>query len=75
MKANAIPFAQIQRLPDTIAVSNSDHRASVASERTGRNINEIERLPFDLSVVLTENSICLVMLSLGLSIRKLMEPN
>ncbi|MCI0664150.1 MAG: hypothetical protein L0220_24090 [Acidobacteria bacterium] len=75
MSTDFMPLLNVQDRPDTVIVRNGDHRASVASERTGRNINEIERLPFDLSVVLTENSICLVMLSLGLSIRKLMEPN
>jgi hypothetical protein len=51
MKANAIPFAQIQELPDTIAVANGDHRVSAVADRTGRNAKEIERLPFDLSVL------------------------
>ncbi|MCI0392336.1 MAG: hypothetical protein MOB07_26690 [Acidobacteria bacterium] len=54
MDTNAIPFAQVQDLPDAIIVSNGDHRAAVAAERTRRNAEEIERLPFDLSVLEAE---------------------
>src|SRR5215475_6997202 len=51
MSADLMPLLSFQDRPDTVIVRNGDHRASVASERTGRNINEIERLPFDLSVL------------------------
>src|SRR5215510_15492308 len=54
MSSNVISLAQVQDLPDTIIVRNGDHRASAAAERIGRDAREIERLPFDLSVLETE---------------------
>src|SRR5262245_59729540 len=36
------------------AASKGDRRAAVAAEHTGRSANEIERLPFDLSVIENE---------------------
>ena len=56
MSITVIPFTQAQDLPDTIIVSNGDHRASVAAEHTGRDAREIERLPFDLSVLENEGA-------------------
>jgi hypothetical protein len=50
-KMSAIPFALIQDSPNTIIVSNGNHRAVVAATRTRRDAQEIERLPFDLSAL------------------------
>jgi hypothetical protein len=54
MNGNVIPLAQIQDIPDTTILQNGDHRASAAATRIGRDAREIERLPFDLSVIENE---------------------
>src|SRR5262245_2696232 len=54
MNVNVIPLAQIQNIPDSTIIQNGDHRASAAAARTGRDAREIERLPFDLSVLENE---------------------
>lgn len=48
---SVLPFTRIQDLPETVIVSNGDHRASVAASHTNRDAREIERLPFDLSAL------------------------
>ena|GEM_PF-6538383 len=54
MNANVIPLAQIQNTPDITIIHNGDHRALATAARTGRDASEIERLPFDLSVIENE---------------------
>ena len=51
MDTSVSHFAGDFDLPDTVIVSDSDQRAAAVSERTGRDTREIERLPFDLSVL------------------------
>jgi hypothetical protein len=51
MSANVIPFPQAEVLPSIPIVNGGDRRATVAAERTRRDAKEIERLPFDLSVL------------------------
>jgi len=51
MSANVIPFAQNHEMRVGIIVPNGNHRAQAAAERTNRDAKEIERLPFDLSVI------------------------
>ncbi len=51
MSANVITFAQTNGMPSTHVITNGDRRAAAAAEHTGRDIKEIERLPFDLSVL------------------------
>ena len=51
MSANVITFPQTAELPSIPIVTGVDRRATTAAERTGRNDKEIERLPFDLSVL------------------------
>jgi hypothetical protein len=51
MSANVFTFPQTAELPSIPIVTGGDRRAAVAAERTGRNSKEIERLPFDLSVL------------------------
>ncbi|MGE0132523.1 MAG: hypothetical protein AB7U82_30945 [Blastocatellales bacterium] len=48
---SVLPFTRIQDLPETVIVSNGDHRVSVAASHTNRDAREIERLPFDLSAL------------------------
>lgn len=48
---SVLPFTRIQDLPETVIVSNGDHRASVAASHTNRDAREIERMPFDLSAL------------------------
>jgi hypothetical protein len=54
MDANVIPLAQFQNFQDTTMIQNGDNRASAAAARTGRDARDIERLPFDLSVLENE---------------------
>jgi len=51
MNADVLPFLMVQDHSDAVIARNGDHRASTAAERTGRDAREIERLPFDLSVL------------------------
>jgi hypothetical protein len=51
MSANVITFPQTEVLPSIPIVNSGDRRAAVAAERTRRDAKEIERLPFDLSVL------------------------
>jgi hypothetical protein len=51
MNTNVIPFAHALDQQSAIIISNGDHRAAVAAEHTKRDVKEIERLPFDLSVL------------------------
>ncbi len=51
MSASVITFPQTERAQSATIITNGDRRAAVAAERTGRNAKEIERLPFDLSVL------------------------
>ena len=54
MTANVITFPQIEELLSNSIVRGGDYHASVASERTNRDTSEIERLPFDLSILENE---------------------
>src|SRR5499426_67483 len=54
MSANLLTFAPAQFPQESVVVSNGDHRAAVAASRTDRRAEEIERLPFDLSVIENE---------------------
>ena len=54
MDTGITTFTRVRHQPDPIIVSNGDHRASIAAERTGRSAEEIERLPFDLSALEAE---------------------
>jgi hypothetical protein len=54
MNANVFPLAQVQNFPNTTVVRIGNHSASAAAERIGRDASEIERLPFDLSVLQNE---------------------
>src|SRR5262245_38053091 len=54
MSADILSFLNVQDCPEAVIVHNGDHRALAAAVRTGRDANEIERLPFDLSVLETE---------------------
>jgi hypothetical protein len=51
MDANGFLCATDQEASQTTLVSNGYHRAAVAAEHTKRDVKEIERLPFDLSVL------------------------
>src|SRR5215470_13459653 len=51
MNTNVIPFTHTLDQQNAIIISNGAHRAAVAAERTRRDAKEIERLPFDLSVL------------------------
>src|SRR5262249_10135129 len=51
MSASVITFPQTERMTSTSIVTVGDRCAAVAAERAGRNVKEIERLPFDLSVL------------------------
>jgi len=51
MSANVIPFTQNHETRARIIVPNGSHRAQAAAERANRDAKEIERLPFDLSVI------------------------
>src|SRR5262249_734505 len=51
MSANVLSFAPAQFPQESVVVSNGDHRAAVAAERTDRRAEEVERLPFDLSAL------------------------
>src|SRR5262245_8975925 len=48
---SVLPFIRIHDFPETAVVSNGDHRAAIAAERTDRRAEEVERLPFDLSAL------------------------
>src|SRR5262245_43976520 len=54
MNADVLPYLNSQNHPDAVIARNGDHRASAAAVRTGRDASEIERLPFDLSIIETE---------------------
>ena len=51
MSASVTTFPQTDMLPSAPIVTGVDRRAATAAERTGPNDKEIERLPFDLSVL------------------------
>jgi hypothetical protein len=51
MSTNVLPFIPAQFPQEAVVVSNGNHRASIAATRTDRRFEEVERLPFDLSVV------------------------
>ncbi|MEP7338493.1 MAG: hypothetical protein ABI977_12215 [Acidobacteriota bacterium] len=51
MSTNVLPFTPAQFPQEAIIVSNGNHRASVAASRTDRRVEEVERLPFDLSIL------------------------
>ncbi len=51
MNTNVIPFTHALDQQNAIIISNGAHRAAVAAEHTKRDVKEIERLPFDLSVL------------------------
>ena len=51
MSASVITFPQTDMAPSTPIVTSVNRRAAIAAERAGRNDKEIERLPFDLSVL------------------------
>jgi hypothetical protein len=48
---SVLPFTRSQDFPETIILSNGDHRVSVAASHTNHDAKEIERLPFDLSAI------------------------
>jgi hypothetical protein len=48
---SALPFTQVQEIPDAIITSNGNHLAAAAATRTTRDAREIEQLPFDLSAL------------------------
>jgi len=51
MNTTVIPFTHALDQQNAIIISNGAHRAAVAAEHTKRDVREIERLPFDLSVL------------------------
>jgi hypothetical protein len=51
MSTNVISFTHALDQQNAIIISNGDHRAAVVAEHTQRDVKEIERLPFDLSVL------------------------
>jgi len=56
MSANILSFTPAPFPQESVVVSNGDHRAAVAAERTDRRAEEVERLPFDLSALEEEGA-------------------